>query len=172
MSKEKIFIFDTTLRDGAQTEGVDFSLEDKKRIANILSEIGIDYVEGGWPGANPVDTEFFSKPLNLNKSIFTAFGMTKKTGRSAENDTSLSPLINASCPAVCVVGKAWDFHVKTALGIKNDDNLENMYYNLREKQDAKYFFMVSIKDLKPGDELCANYNLYTYPKTGVGVQML
>ena len=79
MNKEKIFIFDTTLRDGAQTEGVDFSLEDKKKIANILSEIGIDYVEGGWPGANPVDTEFFSKPLNLNKTIFTAFGMTKKT---------------------------------------------------------------------------------------------
>ena len=71
MSKEKIFIFDTTLRDGAQTEGVDFSLEDKKRIANILSEIGIDYVEGGWPGANPVDTEFFSRPLNLNKTIFS-----------------------------------------------------------------------------------------------------
>ena len=70
MSKEKIFIFDKTLRDGAQTEGVDFSLEDKKRIANILSEIGIDYVEGGWPGANPVDTEFFSKPLNLNKTIW------------------------------------------------------------------------------------------------------
>ena len=126
MSKEKIFIFDTTLRDGAQTEGVDFSLEDKKRIANILSEIGIDYVEGGWPGANPVDTEFFSKPLNLNETIFTAFGITKTTGRSAENDPSLSPLINAPCPAVCVVGKSWDFHVKTALGIKNEDNLENI----------------------------------------------
>ena len=97
MSKEKIFIFDTTLRDGAQTEGVDFSLEDKKKIATLLSEIGIDYIEGGWPGANPVDTEFFSKPFKLNKSIFTAFGMTKKTGRSAENDPSLSSLINASC---------------------------------------------------------------------------
>ena len=78
MNKEKLYIFDTTLRDGAQTEGVDFSVEDKHKIANILSEIGVDYIEGGWPGANPVDTEFFSKPLNLNKSIFTAFGMTKK----------------------------------------------------------------------------------------------
>ena len=104
MSKEKIFIFDTTLRDGAQTEGVDFSLEDKKRIATLLSEIGIDYIEGGWPGANPIDTEFFSIPLKLNKSIFTAFGMTKKTGRSAENDLSLSSLINTSCPAICVFG--------------------------------------------------------------------
>ena len=148
MSKEKIFIFDTTLRDGAQTEGVDFSLEDKKRIAKILSEIGIDYVEGGWPGANPVDTEFFSKPFNLNKTIFTAFGMTKKIGRSAENDPSLSPLINASCPAVCVVGKAWDFHVKTALGIKNQDNLENIRetakHIVKNKKeflfDAEHFF--------------------------------
>ena len=126
MSKEKIFIFDTTLRDGAQTEGVDFSVEDKNKIAKVLSEIGVDYIEGGWPGANPVDTEFFSKPIKLNKSIFTAFGMTKKSGRSAENDPSLSPLINALCPAVCVVGKAWDFHVKIALGIKNEENLENI----------------------------------------------
>ncbi len=126
MSKEKIFIFDTTLRDGAQTEGVDFSVEDKNKIAKVLSEIGVDYIEGGWPGANPIDTEFFSKPLNLKKSIFTAFGMTKRTGRSADNDPSLSPLINASCPAVCIVGKSWDFHVKTALGIKNEENLENI----------------------------------------------
>ena len=78
MTKEKLYIFDTTLRDGAQTEGVDFSVEDKKKIAKVLSEIGVDYIEGGWPGANPVDTEFFSKPINLNNSIFTAFGMTKK----------------------------------------------------------------------------------------------
>ena len=126
MNKEKIFIFDTTLRDGAQTEGVDFLVEDKNKIAKVLSEIGVDYIEGGWPGANPVDTEFFSKPLNLGKTIFTAFGMTKKTGRSAENDPSLSPLISAPCPAVCVVGKAWDFHVKIALGIRNEDNLENI----------------------------------------------
>jgi 2-isopropylmalate synthase len=132
MSKEKIFIFDTTLRDGAQTEGVDFSVEDKYKIAKVLSDVGVDYIEGGWPGANPVDTEFFSRPLKLDKSIFTAFGMTKKIGRSAENDPSLSPLINAPCPAVCVVGKASDFHVKIALGIKNEDNLINI------KETAKH----------------------------------
>jgi len=148
MSKEKIFIFDTTLRDGAQTEGVDFSVEDKNKIAKVLSAVGVDYIEGGWPGANPIDTEFFSKPLSLGKSIFTAFGMTKKTGRSAENDPSLSPLINASCPAVCVVGKAWDFHVKIALGINNNDNLENIRDTAKhivknEKEflfDAEHFF--------------------------------
>ena len=100
MSKEKIYIFDTTLRDGAQTEGVDFSLEDKHKIAKVLSEIGVDYIEGGWPGANPVDTEFFSKSLKLNKSIFTAFGMTKRTGRSADNDPGLSALLNSNTPAV------------------------------------------------------------------------
>ena len=123
MNKDKIYLFDTTLRDGAQTEGVDFSLEDKNKIAHVLSEIGIDYIEGGWPGANPIDTKFYSKPPKTKKSIFTAFGMTKKTGRSADNDPGLASLINAETPAVCVVGKAWDFHVKVALGIKNDENL-------------------------------------------------
>ena len=73
MSKDKVHIFDTTLRDGAQTEGVDFSLEDKSKIAKILSNIGVDYIEGGWPGANPVDTKFFDKSLDLGKSKFTAF---------------------------------------------------------------------------------------------------
>ncbi len=133
MSKDKIFIFDTTLRDGAQTEGVDFSLEDKNKIANVLSEIGVDYIEGGWPGANPIDTKFFSNPPKTKKSIFTAFGMTKKTGRSADNDPALASLINAETSAVCVVGKAWDFHVKVALGIKNEENLENI------KETAKHF---------------------------------
>tara|TARA_B100001093_G_scaffold514193_1_gene587685 strand:+ start:289 stop:1893 length:1605 start_codon:yes stop_codon:yes gene_type:complete len=133
MKKDKVFIFDTTLRDGAQTEGVDFSLENKNKIAKVLSEIGVDYIEGGWPGANPVDTEFFSNAPKFDKSIFTAFGMTKKNGRSAENDPSISSLINADCPAVCIVGKAWDFHVKIALGINNDENLENI------KETAKHF---------------------------------
>ena len=84
MNKDKIYLFDTTLRDGAQTEGVDFSLEDKNKIANVLSEIGIDYIEGGWPGANPTDTEFFQKNHNFKNSKLTCFGMTKRSGRSAE----------------------------------------------------------------------------------------
>ena len=153
MSKEKLYIFDTTLRDGAQTEGVDFSVEDKNKIAKVLSEIGIDYIEGGWPGANPVDTEFFSKPLNLNKSIFTAFGMTKKTGRSAENDPSLSSLINASCSAICIVGKAWDFHVKTALEIKNEDNLEHSVNEL------SFSFLILISNLSVKDFFKANVGM-------------
>ena len=133
MKKEKLYIFDTTLRDGAQTQGVDFSVNDKIKIAEVLSDIGVDYIEGGWPGANPVDNEFFNQSLDFKKSTFTAFGMTKKTGRSADNDPSLSPLVNANCPAVCIVGKTWDFHVKVALGIKNQENLENI------KDTAKHF---------------------------------
>ncbi|MFL2883118.1 MAG: citramalate synthase [Pelagibacteraceae bacterium] len=133
MNKEKIYIFDTTLRDGAQTQGVDFNVQDKIKIATILSDIGVDYIEGGWPGANPVDTEFFANSPTFKKSIFTAFGMTKKTGRSPDNDPSLSPLINANCPAVCIVGKSWDYHVKVALGIKNEENLENI------RETAKHF---------------------------------
>ena len=148
MSKDKIYLFDTTLRDGAQTEGVDFSLEDKNKIANVLSDIGIDYIEGGWPGANPIDTKFFSKPPKTKKSIFTAFGMTKKSGRSADNDPGLASLINAETSAVCVVGKTWDFHVKVALGIKNEENLENIrettkHFVNHKKEflfDAEHFF--------------------------------
>ena len=96
MSKEKIYIFDTTLRDGAQTQGVDFSIDDKLKITRALDELGVDYIEGGWPGANPTDTEFFQKKINLNSATLTAFGMTKKSGRSAENDPGLSAILNLS----------------------------------------------------------------------------
>ena len=133
MNKDRIYIFDTTLRDGAQTEGVDFSVNDKHNIAKILSTIGVDYVEGGWPGANPIDTEFFDNSPNLGNTKFTAFGMTKKNGISADNDPNLSPLMNANCKTVCVVGKTWDFQVKTALGIENEENLINI------KETAKHF---------------------------------
>jgi 2-isopropylmalate synthase len=133
MSKEKIYIFDTTLRDGAQTEGVDFTVSDKIKIAKNLNEIGVDYIEGGWPGANPTDTEYFNTPQKLDKSTFTAFGMTKKLGRSADNDPSLSPILNANTKAVCIVGKSWDFHVDVALGITKEENLTNI------KETAKYF---------------------------------
>ena len=148
MTKEKIYIFDTTLRDGAQTQGVDFSIDDKLKIANALDKLGVDYIEGGWPGANPTDTEFFQKKINFNNSILTAFGMTKKSGRSAENDPGLSALINTKAPAICLVGKSWDFHVDVALGISNEENLENIKdstkHFVKEKKefmfDAEHFF--------------------------------
>ena len=133
MSKEKVYIFDTTLRDGAQTEGVDFTVNDKIKIAKSLNDIGVDYIEGGWPGANPTDTKYFNTPQELDKSIFTAFGMTKKLGRSADNDPTLSPILNVNTKAVCIVGKSWDFHVDVALGITKEENLTNI------KETAKYF---------------------------------
>ena len=133
MSKEQLFIFDTTLRDGAQTQGVDFSVDDKLKIASALDNLGVDYIEGGWPGANPTDTEFFQKKHSFNNAKLTSFGMTKRTGRSADNDPGLSALLNSNTPAVCIVGKSWDFHVDIALGISNEENLENI------KETAKHF---------------------------------
>jgi 2-isopropylmalate synthase len=148
MSKEKLYIFDTTLRDGAQTQGVDFSIDDKLKIAEALDKLGVDYIEGGWPGANPTDTEFFQKKKFFKNSTLTAFGMTKKVGRSAENDPGLAALINSNTKAVCVVGKSWDFHVDVALGISNEENLENIRESakhfIKEKKefmfDAEHFF--------------------------------
>ena len=148
MSKERLYIFDTTLRDGAQTQGVHFSIDEKTKIAHALDNLGVDYIEGGWPGANPTDTEFFQKKLKLKNSNFTAFGMTKKTGRSAENDPGLSAILNSNTSSVCLVGKAWDFHVDVALGISNDENLENIsettkHFVKNEKEfmfDAEHFF--------------------------------
>ena len=133
MSKERLYIFDTTLRDGAQTQGVHFSIDEKTKIANALDDLGVDYIEGGWPGANPSDTEFFQKGLELKNSTFTAFGMTKKVGRSAENDPGLSAILNSNTKSVCLVGKSWDFHVDIALGISKEENLDNI------KETTKHF---------------------------------
>ncbi len=141
MSKERLYIFDTTLRDGAQTQGVDFSLEDKEKIASALDNLGVDYIEAGWPGANPTDTEFFQKNHNFKNSKLTSFGMTKRSGRSAENDPGLSAIMNSNTSAVCLVGKSWDFHVDVALGIKNKENLENISETAKHFIKAKKEFM-------------------------------
>ena len=125
MSKERLYIFDTTLRDGAQTQGVQFSTDEKHQIATVLDGLGLDYIEGGWPGANPTDTEFFAKPPKT-RAMFTAFGMTKRAGRSAENDDVLAAVMNAGTGAVCLVGKAHDFHVTKALGITLEENTKNL----------------------------------------------
>src|SRR5208282_5820557 len=121
--KECLYLFDTTLRDGAQTLGVDFSLEDKRVIAERLDALGIDYIEAGYPGANPVDTAFFETPPRL-KAKLTAFGMAKRAGRSASNDPGFQTVIQANAAAVCLVAKSWDYHVEVALGISGEENLE------------------------------------------------
>ena len=132
MSKEKVFLFDTTLRDGQQTQGVDFSVQDKVRISKALDDLGIDYIEGGWPGANPTDTKFFEENLNFKNAKFTAFGMTKRSGRSADNDPQLRALLDTDSESVCLVAKTWDFHVDLALGISLDENIDA----IKESVDA------------------------------------
>lgn len=124
--RERLYLFDTTLRDGAQTQGVTFSVEDKRLIAGLLDELGVDYIEGGYPGANPADTAFFSERPSFSHATFTAFGMTKRAGRSAANDPGLAAILDSTADAVCLVGKSWDFHVEVALGITNEENLESI----------------------------------------------
>ncbi|HEX2885161.1 citramalate synthase [Vineibacter terrae] len=111
----RVYLFDTTLRDGAQTQGVDFSVADKTAIAIELDRIGIDYIEGGWPGANPTDDRFFAAPPAFNRARFVAFGMTRRAGRSAANDPGLNAILSTQARTVCMVGKTWDFHVDVAL---------------------------------------------------------
>ena len=123
--KQRIYLFDTTLRDGQQTPGIDFSVADKIAIAEMLDELGLDYVEGGYPGANPTDTEFFSQKRTKNAS-FVGFGMTKRAGVSASNDPGLAGLVEAQTDAICFVAKSWDYHVKVALGCTNEENLETI----------------------------------------------
>jgi len=148
MTKQRLLLFDTTLRDGQQTHGVDFTAADKTRIALALDALGLDYVEGGWPGANPTDSDFFDAAPKLQNATFTAFGMTKRAGRSAANDDVLAGVMNANTPAVCLVGKSYDFHVKTALEITLEENVTNIAESIRHivgqgreaLYDAEHFF--------------------------------
>lgn len=146
MSK-RIYLFDTTLRDGAQTQGVDFSTTEKATIAKALDDLGLDYIEAGWPGANPTDDAFFNAPPKFKTSRLTAFGMTKRHGYSAANDPSLSAVLNSNAKHYCLVGKTWDFHVDVALNISNDENLENIRETIKAAAakgealfDAEHFF--------------------------------
>jgi 2-isopropylmalate synthase len=125
MARERLSLFDTTLRDGAQTTGVDFSLDDKRAIAKMLDDLGVDYIEGGYPGANPLDTEFFSKRPKV-KAKFAAFGMTKRAGRSAANDPGIAGLIAAQADTIVYVAKSWDYQVRVALECSLEDNLEGI----------------------------------------------
>src|SRR5262249_53467267 len=114
---------DTTLRDGAQTTGVDFSLADKRLIIEMLDDLGLDYIEGGYPGANPTDTTLFGREAALENATLTAFGMTKRPGRSLANDPLFQAILEAKAGAVCLVAKAWDYHVRVALETSEEENL-------------------------------------------------
>ncbi len=125
MTRERLYLFDTTLRDGQQTPGVDFSLDDKLVVMGLLDKLGLDYIEGGYAGGNPTDVALFSAP-RATRATFTAFGMTKRVGRSASNDAGLQAVLQATAKAACFVAKSWDYHVRVALGCTNDENLESI----------------------------------------------
>src|SRR5256714_5156915 len=125
MARERLYLFDTTLRDGAQTNGVDFTLSDKLVIARMLDELGIDYIEGGYPGANLTDTQLFAEERGLN-ATFTAFGMARRPGRSTSNDPGLATLLEAKADAICFVAKSWDYHVRVALETTEEENLASI----------------------------------------------
>ena len=125
MARERLYLFDTTLRDGAQMNGVDFTLHDKLTIAKLLDDLGVDYIEGGYPGANPTDTEFFGEDRAFD-ATFTAFGMTRRPGRSTSNDPGLATLLDAKADAICFVAKSWDYHVRVALETTNEENLASI----------------------------------------------
>jgi 2-isopropylmalate synthase len=147
MPRKKLYLFDTTLRDGAQTNGVDFTLADKLTIARMLDELGLDYVEAGYPGANPTDTNFFAEKRPMRAKL-TAFGMTRRPGRSASNDPGLVTLLDAKADAICFVAKAWDYHVRVALETTEEEMLASIRDSVRAAKakgrevllDCEHFF--------------------------------
>ncbi|HHT47282.1 MAG TPA: citramalate synthase [Firmicutes bacterium] len=147
---KKFYIYDTTLRDGAQREGISFSVSDKLEIVKLLDSLGVDYIEGGWPGSNPKDIEFFDrlKGLTLKHAKVSAFGSTRRAHIDVDADENIKAILEAKTPAVAIVGKSWDFHVTQALGTTLEENLsmiaDTVAY-LKEKGlevifDAEHFF--------------------------------
>jgi 2-isopropylmalate synthase len=145
-----IALYDTTLRDGAQREGISFSLDDKLKIASRLDRLGIGYIEGGWPGSNPKDMAFFQEVsrLSLERAVVVAFGSTQRAGGPADEDANIQALVAAGTPAVAIVGKSWDLHVQHVLKITPDENLRIIADSVRHLKalgreviyDAEHFF--------------------------------
>jgi 2-isopropylmalate synthase len=158
MTKERLYLFDTTLRDGAQTNGVDFTLADKVAVAKMLDDIGIDYVEGGYPGANPTDTQFFAQRQPL-KGKFTAFGMTRRPGRSASNDPGLAGLLEAKADAICFVAKSSDYHVRVALETTPEENLATIRDSVRAAKEKGREVLVDCEHFFDGYKTNPDYAL-------------
>ena len=147
---EKIEIYDTTLRDGAQSEDISFSVEDKLRITEKLDELGVHYIEGGWPGSNPKDIEYFKKvkKLKLENSKLVAFGSTHRPKYKVNEDATLKALLDAKAKIITIFGKTWDFHVKEALKISLEENLDIIHDSVAYLKkhvetvffDAEHFF--------------------------------
>ena len=145
MKSKKVFVYDTTLRDGAQFEGISFTVKDKIRIAQKLDELGVDFIEGGWPGSNPKDDEFFkeaAKTLKLKNSKLTAFGSTRRANSKPEVDPIIKNLIKAKTSYITIFGKSWDLHVKTVLKTSLKENLNMIEDSVKylKKKGKKVFF--------------------------------
>ena len=150
MTKDRLYLFDTTLRDGAQTTGVDFSLADKRRIMTVLDDLGVDYIEGGYPGAYATDTELFATRPPLKTARFTAFGMTKRAGRSVSNDPGFQAILQSKADSICLVAKAWDYHVRVALGISNEENLDSVRQSVKAVRDTQREAMIDCEHFFDG----------------------
>ncbi len=145
-----VLLYDTTLRDGTQREGISFSVDDKLRIARRLDRLGIAYIEGGWPGSNPKDQAFFERApeLDLEQAKVTAFGSTRRAGTAVEDDPNILALIHAKTPVVAVFGKSWDLHVQHVLRTTPEENLRMIADSVRYLKelgreviyDAEHFF--------------------------------
>jgi 2-isopropylmalate synthase len=159
MSKDRLYLFDTTLRDGAQTQGVTFSVEDKLLIARALDGLGLDYIEGGYPGANPTDTALFGQKRGLKHARFTAFGMTKRAGRSVSNDPGFGEILQAEADAICLVAKSWDYHVEVALGISQGENLDSIAESVRAISEAGREAMIDCEHFFDGHKANRDYAL-------------
>jgi len=158
MSSERLYLFDTTLRDGAQTPGIEFSLEDKIAVTKLLEELGVDYIEGGYPGANVVDDQFFAEK-RTQKATFTAFGMTKRAGRSVGNDPGVQAVIHSKAEAVCFVGKSWDKQVRVALEISPKENLDNLQESITAGIEAGKEVLVDCEHFFDGYKQNPDYAL-------------
>lgn len=158
-TRERIYLFDTTLRDGAQTQGVEFSLEDKILIAEALDGLGLDYIEGGYPGANPTDSGYFQETRNFKSAKNTAFGMTKRVGRSISNDAGFSSILDAKVDAICLVAKSWDYHVRVALGVTNEENLLTITESVEAIRDSGREALIDCEHFFDGYKSNSDYAL-------------
>ncbi len=161
MNKNNISIYDTTLRDGAQTVGISFSLQDKLKIAQALDRINIDYIEGGWPGSNPKDDEFFIKikEIGLNHAKTAAFGSTKRKNTSPKDDLFLQALANSNADVITIVGKSWDFHVTHALNIEYSENLALISETVAYLKDKGYEVFLDAEHFYDGYKANKDYSL-------------
>ncbi len=148
--KERLYLYDTTLRDGAQTTGVDFSISDKRRLMRVLDDLGLDYIEGGYPGANTTDSELFASRPDLKSARFTAFGMTKRAGRSVSNDPGLQAVLQSQADSICLVAKSWDYHVRVALGITNEENLDAVDQSVKAVAESQREAMIDCEHFFDG----------------------